>query len=365
MKNSNQKRDPALSSTIIVSLMCAAILAAYVFLQLQNRPQEVIPSCQFEIFNTEAGLKVQTDLEMAEKFFELSQEQLQQLHDMANVYDPDSEASRMNRTAAVSPFICSEPLWQLIMASQKAWQLTEGRFDVTTGPLTKLWKQAAKEGRLPEEGQLQTVLERVGFSKVQLNATNRSVYFPVAGMQMDFGGILKGYALDQLVQLATDLNTQFPDLKPINRGILNLGGNIYAFATPYVGRESYVIGIRDPDRPITHQEVALELLDHYVATSGSYERFFVVEGKRFSHIINPLDGQPVENTASVTVVTKGGLESDIFSTAIFVGGLEYGRKLATANDFSFQFIRVNTNEEKAVPEVTYFGKSWSHRGNNE
>ena len=242
---------------------------------------------------------------------------IQELHNCVNIYDEKSELSKLNTVAHEKPVVCSELLWDILQDARFGYEVSDGYFDVTSGPLMKLWGFHRKRSSWPTEAEVAEVLKKVGLSKVIFDDKARSVSFKEKGMVLDFGGIAKGYALDKCKLIAEKYG--------ISTGLIDLGGNVYCFPTAPKGREFYNVGIRHPRKNGLHD--ALQLKDSFVATSGDYERFVEIDGKRVTHIVNPKTGYPVEKVASVSVVTKKGVYSDIFSTAIFVGGKEISEKL--------------------------------------
>ncbi|MGL4854972.1 MAG: FAD:protein FMN transferase, partial [Lentisphaeria bacterium] len=141
----------------------------------------------------------------------------------------------------------------------------------------------------------------------------------------------------------------------IKSGILDFGGNIYCFPKAPSGKKLYQLGVRGPNGVGVHE--VFEGVDLFTATSGDYERYRIIENHKFAHIINPLTGHPVKDRAAVVVVTQSGVNSDVLSTAIFVGGSEYGRKLVKERFLSLQFVVVN---HKVGSRFVYdhFGDIW-------
>jgi len=233
-----------------------------------------------------------------------------------STYKPDSELSRLNASADQAPFDCSERMWELLGHARRAYQLSGGGFDISAGPLMKLWGFYRKRDAVPSADEIKAVLTRVGLDKVVFDEQAKTVRFSVAGMSLDLGGIAKGYAVD----LAADALAAMK----IGRGIIDLGGNIYCLPEPPPGRQEYRIGVRHPRHPRDASQLisTVPLLGQAIATSGDYERFVVLDGRRYSHIMDPRTGYPVGDMASVTVVAPRALTTDILSTAIFVDRAE-------------------------------------------
>jgi thiamine biosynthesis lipoprotein len=146
----------------------------------------------------------------------------------------------------------------------------------------------------------------------------RTVEFTVPGMALDLGGIAKGYAVGMAAETAKRLG--------ITSGVVNLSGNAYCFPKPFPGKTTYRVGVKNP---LNKSKIigSFTMLDSSVATSGDYERYVVIEGRHYTHIMNPRTGRPVQNMLSVTVVTPRAVDSDALSTSIFIKGAEFAEKI--------------------------------------
>lgn len=266
---------------------------------------------QFPVLGSYASLKFWAPAATAEAAADAIAGDLLAFHQMINLFDETSELARLNRSAGSGPFVCSPALWRALGAARRAHEESDGAFDVSVGPLMKLWGFHRKRQTFPTDAEIADCLVSVGLDKVEFGEDARSVRFRAPGMSLDLGGIAKGYALDLVAGKATAFG--------IRRGLIDLGGNVRCLDLPPPGRTAYTIGVR---HPFAGDELlgTIEVLGCSVATSGDYEQFVELEGRRVSHIVDPRTGRPVANVASVTVVTPAGVDSDVFSTAIFVGG---------------------------------------------
>lgn len=240
-------------------------------------------------------------------------QEFEKVNKVFSLHDPESELSKLNASASVKPFACSETMWFLLMRSQEAYRESDGDFDITVKPLMDLWGFYRNERKtVPSEAEIAGVLAKVGFDKLQFNEADRTVFFTVPGMALDFGGIAKGYAADLAAEKIVAAG--------ITSGIIDIGGNLRILPTPPPGKKSFAIAMKDPADPASVLPEALTVAPGMaVSTSGNYERFIELDGKRYSHIISPKSGYPAEISA-VTVVAPTALEADIFSTACVVGG---------------------------------------------
>ena len=272
----------------------------------------------FLVFNTVCSVTVYGKVQTQKSYQEIIQ-RMTALHNLINAYDADSELSRLNAHAFVSAFRCSDELWAVLCAAREAYDETEGAFDPTVGPLMKLWGFHGKRNTIPTEAEIQEALEKVGLEKVTFDDTLHTVRFSREGLSLDFGGIAKGYACDIVAEILLSHGIQ--------TYMIDLGGNIKLSELPPKGQKAFKVGIRDPN----NKEQVLEVLrvkGCSIATSGNYERSRVIDGKRIGHIMDPKTGRPGEFHASVTAVTPRGIDSDVFSTAVFVRGEPLARKLA-------------------------------------
>ena len=259
-------------------------------------------------------------------------------------YKPDSELSKLNATAHEQPFQCTGRMWELLNAARAVWHTSDGGFDISAGPLMHLWGFYTKRQELPSDEKIATVTALVGLDKIVFDDDARTVFFPQQGMMLDPGGIAKGYAIDLAVAAVRELG--------IDRGVIDLGGNMFCMAEPPPGRESYSIGIRNP-RAKEYQTIlgSVAILNQSVAGSGDYERFAEIGRRRICHIMDPRTGHPVEGVAHVSVVAKTAMAADILSTAAFVSQGSNLDALAEI-DPTAQFFIVHINPDDSLSTMT-------------
>lgn len=226
------------------------------------------------------------------------------IENLLSKYQEDSEVSRLNRAGKLK---VSPDTFYIIKKSKEFCQASAGAFDITIAPLVDLWGFTRQEHIVPSDDKIKAALKLVGCDKIILHEKDNVVEFKLSGMKIDLGAIAKGFALDCAVSKLKEKN--------INSCLINAGGQIYA-----LGERSgapWKVAIQNPRKP----EIigVLELKDKSASTSGDYEQFFLKNGKRYSHIIDPKTGYPVASgISSVTVITDSALEADALSTAIFV-----------------------------------------------
>lgn len=240
-------------------------------------------------------------------------EDMTKLEVILSTYRLESEASRLNRASVGSSQPTSIDLMAILRLSQLYAQQTGGSFDVTVGPLLKVWG-IQKEGRIPNDQEITSTLGSVGFRYLELNEEHQTVRLLKPGMALDFGGIGKGHALDRAGEI---LKTSGVDC-----ALLNFGGNILAIGTP-PSKKTWIVEISDPANP-SASLADLEIANASVSTSSQIERLKNAKGKRVGHIVDPRSGKPVEFEGSVTVVAPTAAQADALSTALLVMGTDLG-----------------------------------------
>jgi len=231
-------------------------------------------------------------------------------------FDPESALAAINRDASTAPVQIGEDLAK-VLARCYRWHLASGgAFDPTVVPLIELWRAAAEEGKLPSDSDLGSQMKRVGLQEITLTHDGR-IMFAREGMALDFGAVAKGYIADEVARLLKS--------RGVARGIVDVGGNALAF-----GEGSFTFGVADPASPRESEKLmgTVEVEEGAVITSGNYERFVTIGGKRYSHIVDPRTGRPVDNgLVAVTVIGGGGIDADAVATALMVVGKEGALKL--------------------------------------
>ena len=284
-------------------------------------------------------------------------EAVREVEKTCNIFDPESELSKLNETAADEPFACSDLLWDILARARAFWRDSGGMFDVTIDPLMKLWGFHSKRETLPSEEEIAEAKQRTGLDKVLFDDEKHTVKFTVPGMSINLGGIAKGYALDHAAKAVRAFG--------VKTGWIEIGGNILALPKKSGGGK-YAAGIRNP----FHKDEILgktTLADAAISTSGNYERYVLIDGKQYTHIINPATGLPVADMDSVSVIVPAGLDvppgvaSDALSTSIFIGGPD-----AVAGwTKKFPGLRVLIVRGPAdKPEIVKFGKGWGEIPSN-
>ena len=232
-------------------------------------------------------------------------------------YRPDSPLSRLNREAAKRPVALDPELFDFLAECLRYSRESDGAFDVTIGPLMKAWGFFRADGRVPDEGELSALRSRVGYRHVWLDAAERTIRFDRPGVELDLGGIAKGYAVDRVVTLLRR--------HAIRAALVNAGGStVFALGAPPRQRD-WEVRIQDPidPRKVAH---TVRLKDRALSVSGSSEKWFEAGGTRYSHVMDPRTARPVQGVLSVAVLAESGTAGDALDNAFFVEGVAKTRE---------------------------------------
>lgn len=230
-------------------------------------------------------------------------------------YKPSSEWSRVNREAAKGAVPISSELFQLLDACRRYSEASDGSFDISVGPLMKVWGFYKGSGRLPHRGEVRAALERTGYRNVILDAPGRTVRFARDGVEIDPGGIGKGYAVDRMVEVLRR--------EGVKSGFISAAGSsLYGIGAPPSEPQGWRVKIRKPG-PGEQPPEEVFLKNESLSTSGSEEKFFEAEGKRYSHIMDPRTGYPAQGRLQVSVVAERAIDSEAWTKPIFIQGRQW------------------------------------------
>ena len=257
--------------------------------------------------------------ESAEDAIEEAFEVIRKFGDLINFYSGESEISAINRNAGIRAVKVSSETFDIIEKALFISEKSEGAFDPTIGPEVQLWDFS--NNIKPADNEIRQRLGLVNYRNIVLDREKFTVFLKNEKMLLDLGGIAKGYAADIAVQSLKR--------KGISSGIVAVAGDIKSF-----GRRSenkpWIVGIRNPRQEGADEDIfaRLPLDEKAISTSGDYERFFILNGRRFHHIIDPRTGYPSDASRSVSVIADDGCLTDGFATALFIAGPERGMELA-------------------------------------
>ena len=257
------------------------------------------------------------DKEQADRAFQAAFARIRQLDSALSDYKPDSELNRLCREGWRKPVRVSSDLFRALDAAQALARETGGAFDITAGPVIRLWRDARRKGERPEAGQWDAARALTGYHKLTLVPASRSATLQLPGMHLDLGGIAKGYAADEALLVLRRHG--------IRRALVAVGGDI-VLGDPQKGEAGWRVGIEHSGAPGFSK--VLRVANCAVSTSGDAEQFLDSSGVRYSHIVDPRTGIALRNQSAVTVVAPDGITADSLATAISVLGMPRGKALA-------------------------------------
>jgi FAD:protein FMN transferase len=256
--------------------------------------------------------------------------EMKRLDALMTTWTPDSEVSRINKAAGGEPVVVSAETFKVIAKAQEVAIATKGVFDITVGAYKGLWKfDEDMDGKIPDSSDVQKRKKLVGYKDMLLRKKKRSVQLTKKGMAITLGGIAKGYAIDKCTELLQKLG--FSDF------IVQAGGDMYVSGKKT--EQPWVVGIRDPRGPRESSFAIAPIEDHSFSTSGDYERAFILDGKRYHHILDPRTAKPATETRSVTIRAKDAFTADAWSKVLFIKGWKASQPLiAKMKDFEAVFV---------------------------
>ena len=242
-------------------------------------------------------------------------DEVRRLDELLSNYKPDSEWSQINGNAATKPVKVSPELFDLLSACWEYSRESEGAFDITVGPLMRVWGFYKGTGHLPHKPEIQAALTKVGYRHIHLDAAARTVRFDRPGVEIDPGGIGKGYAVDRMIEVLKKMGVR-------SAFAAGSGSSIYGLGAPPDEPKGWAVKIKDPrDSSKTVAEVWLK--DMSMSTSGSYEKFFRAEGRIYAHIMDPRTGYPAQGSLSVSVIAPRTIDSEAWAKPYFVNGRQW------------------------------------------
>jgi thiamine biosynthesis lipoprotein len=258
------------------------------------------------------------DRNILQSAIDLAFEEVRRLDDLLSNYKPRSEWSQVNREAAAGPVRVSPELFALLEACLRYSESSDGAFDITVGPLVRTWGFFRGSGRLPHRAEIRTALARVGYKNVILDRDNLTVRFTRSGVEIDPGGIGKGYTVDRLAEILRE--------RGVTSALISAGGSsMYGIGAP-PNEKGWPVKIRHPKDPDQTAGEAL-LKDSSMATSGTSEKFFISGGRLYSHIFDPRTGYPAAGMLSVSVLAQRAIDSEAWTKPMFI----LGRRWALEN----------------------------------
>jgi thiamine biosynthesis lipoprotein len=261
-------------------------------------------------------------------------QEFDRLEALLSVWKDGSDVVRLNNAAGLAPIRVSTDTLAALQVALEAGELTRGKFDITFGALTDIWRfDHDQDNLVPDRAAIEARLPRVDFRAVRLDTTAGTAFISRPGMRVHLGGVGKGYAIDRAVAMLRAVG--FTDF------LLQAGGDLYAAGTN--NGAPWTVGIADPRRP-DQVFATVRMGDGTFSTSGDYERFFFKDGVRYHHLLDPDFGEPARGCRSVTILTNRAVVADVLSTGVFIMGPEDGMALIERLDDVEAVIVTSTNE---------------------
>ena len=230
-----------------------------------------------------------------------------------------SEIIALNNASGKNEVKLSSDTFYVMEKGKQYSEMANGKFDITIGPIVKLWNIGTEYAAVPKKSKLEEAVRLVDYKNLTLSKENQSAMLKEAGMKVDLGAIAKGYAADEAARILKE--------NGVENAIVNLGGNVMTVGGSTSG-SPWKIGIQDPFNPRGDILGVVSIKNQTVVTSGTYERYFEENGKKYHHILNPYTGYPIENNLhSVSIITDKSIDGDGLSTTTLLIGLEEGMEL--------------------------------------
>jgi thiamine biosynthesis lipoprotein len=265
---------------------------------------------------------VSNDSNKANHLARKSYELVDSLNHIFSNYDSSSELSKINASAGLLPYKMSAAMLDLVQKSQYAFIQSKGSYDISIGPLSTLWRNARKLKDFPNTTTVLASKKLVGFAQVKINKRLGTIFLPNAGMQLDFGGIAKGYIAQWVIN--------YLKANGIQQALADAGGDIVMSGAP-LNQKGWLIGVNLPETTDELLNKKLQLSNCSVATSGDVFQFIEYKGVKYSHIINPLTGYGVTNLRNVTIIAKAGATADWLATACSLLPIKEAKQLAISH----------------------------------
>jgi len=276
------------------------------------------------------GESPKLDLLVEEVFREFSR-----LEALLSVWKLGSDVVKINKAAGIESVKVSEETINILKIAEKVSQRTKGKFDVSFGALSGLWRfDHDQDNKIPDPEIVKERLSLVDYESISINEQERTVKLEKKGMRIHLGGIGKGYAVDRAVSILKN--------NGVKNFMMQAGGDLYVAGSR--GPRAWRVGVRDPRGLPSDYFAATEVTDATFSTSGDYERYFIKDGVRYHHIIDPDSGEPARKCRSVTVMAPNAITADTLSTAIFLVGVEEGLKIINETSGAAAIIVDNENK---------------------
>ncbi len=249
---------------------------------------------------------------------------VEEVEDLVSINKENTEISELNKNAGVGKVKLSDISYDILKKGLEYSKLSNGSYDITIGPLVKLWNIGFEDAKVPSQDEINEIIDNIDYNNIEINDSTKEVFLTKKGMEIDLGSIAKGYIADEIANILKQ--------EGVHRAIIDLGGNIYALGSKS-SDSNWKIGIQNPFNDRGEVVGGIEVSNKTVVTSGIYERFIEEDGVKYHHILNPKTGYPYEtDVAGVSIITDKSIDADALSTLTFTKGLEKGLKFIEGLD---------------------------------
>jgi len=315
-----------LNKKIIFVLLIIAVLTISAFVVIKNRTDSEYLTTEIYSMNTVIQINI-SGKDKKDATDAVTQE-INFLNQKFDDFSPQSDVSKINDNAGKNAVEVDNVTIEIISKALECYKETDGAFNISVAPLSKLWGFKGNELRVPLESEIKQTINLVNINDLIIEGNK--VMLRKTGEAIDLGGIAKGYTLDKIKEILPKYN--------LKSAIINMGGNILTYGISNKG--NWLIGIKNPREDGVVGKITIKG-SKFISTSGDYEKYFIENGKRYCHIIDPSTGLPSDKIVSVTVVSDKGYLGDAFSTAFFVLGKE--KSLEFANKSGVEIIGFDKN----------------------
>ena len=252
-----------------------------------------------------------------DKYIDLAANEVRRIEKLISEWDPNSQTSKINDNAGIAPIKVDPELYHLIERAVQISKITDGAFDISYAAMDKIWKFDGSMQQMPGEETIRQSVAKVGYKNIILNKNEGTVFLKLTGMKIGFGAIGKGYSADKAKDLLMN--------EGVVAGMVNASGDLNCWGKKPDGKP-WLVGITNP---LNQNKVFawFPIKNSAVVTSGNYEKYVMLDGKRYAHIIDPRTGYPAQELSSVSIFAPNAELADALATGVFVMGIEAGLNL--------------------------------------
>lgn len=258
------------------------------------------------------------------KILDKAFEKVAEIEQLVSANEEGTELDKVNEAAGKNVVKVSSTTFDIVEKGLEYSTLSNGDFDITVGPLVKLWNIGHEDAKVPTQEEIDNIIPLIDFNSLELNKEDQTIFLKNENMSIDLGAIAKGYTADQVAKVLAD--------NGVKSAIIDLGGNVYAHGVKPSG-DKWTVGIQNPFSTRGDIIGTIKVFNKTVVTSGIYERYIEKDNIKYHHLLNPHTGYPFDNDiAGVSIITDKSIDADALSTTVFAKGVEDGLALVESLD---------------------------------